>query len=71
MKKKSSIVAASNEQKSSVIYVIECIYCGKIFERPTLDLNLGEHRYPKTGYLCYSNGQGKEIRVAPQVELKS
>ncbi len=65
MKRKPSSSSSTNESKSAIVYVIECVTCGKRVERSALDLTLGKHQDPKTGYTCYGNGALKEIKVIP------
>jgi hypothetical protein len=65
MTSETPTLPSDQESKSGLVYVIVCVTCQRVFERPTLELDLGEHTDPKTDYLCYSYGECKEIRVAP------
>lgn len=53
-----------NNQKpsSSIVYVYECIACGKRFTKATMDNILKPHK-DKNGNLCFSAGKFVESKV--------
>jgi len=63
--KKQNITILFDKQKdksSGIIYVYECISCGKRFDKSTNDSNLDPHR-DKNGNLCYGVGKFVEIKI--------
>jgi hypothetical protein len=65
MTNESPTLPSNQESKPGTVYVIECFVCKYTVERPTLDIDLGEHRDPTTGYFCYGMGVFKELTLGP------
>ena len=65
MTNESPTLPSNQESKPGTVYVIECFVCKYTVERPTLDIDLGEHRDPTTGYFCYGMGVFKELKLVP------
>jgi len=65
MTNESPTLPSNQESKPGTVYMIECFVCKYTVERPTLDIDLGEHRDPTTGYFCYGMGIFKELKLVP------